>query len=134
MTRYRTKLVRDRARETQRIQKLLEEANIKLDSVVTEVLGKAARRMLDALMAGERDLEVMADMALTRMRPKIGELRLALEGRFDDHHALAAGSGCRLAGSPGVRCPHPTVGPAQLALASLLKCAWPARHRSSLPS
>lgn len=88
MTRYRPKLVQDRARETQRIQKLLEEANIKLDSVVTEVLGKAARRMLDALMAGERDLEVMADMALTRMRPKIGELRLALEGRFDDHHAL----------------------------------------------
>jgi transposase len=88
LTRYRTKLVQDRARETQRIQKLLEDANIKLDSVVTDVLGKAARRMLEALMAGERDAEVMADMALTRMRPKIGELRLALEGRFDGHHAL----------------------------------------------
>ena len=88
LTRYRTKLVQDRARETQRIQKLLEDANIKLDSVVTDVLGKAARRMLEALMAGERDPEVMADMALTRMRPKIGELRLALEGRFDGHHAL----------------------------------------------
>lgn len=88
LTRYRTKLVQDRARETQRIQKLLEDANIKLDSVVTDVLGKAARRMLEALMAGERDAAVMADMALTRMRPKIGELRLALEGRFDGHHAL----------------------------------------------
>ena len=87
-TRYRMKLVQDRARETQRIQKLLEDANIKLDSVVTDVLGKAARRMLDALIAGERDAETMADMALTRMRPKIAELRLALEGRFDGHHAL----------------------------------------------
>ena len=88
LTRYRTKLVQDRARETQRIQKLLEDAGIKLDSVVSDVTGKAARRMLDALMAGERDVEVMADMALTRMRPKIGELRLALDGRFDSHHAL----------------------------------------------
>jgi transposase len=56
--------------------------------VVSDVLGKAARRMLDALVAGEDDVEVMADMALTRMRPKIGELRLALEGRVDDHHRL----------------------------------------------
>jgi len=88
LTRYRTKLVQDRARETQRIQKLLEDAGIKLDSVVTDVLGKAARRMLEALIAGERDVEAMADMALTRMRPKMGELRLALEGRFDAHHAL----------------------------------------------
>jgi transposase len=88
LTRYRTKLVQDRARETQRVQKLLEDAGIKLDSVVSDVLGKAARRMLDSLMAGESDVEVMADMALTRMRPKIGELRLALEGRFDSHHGL----------------------------------------------
>ena len=44
--------------------------------------------MIDALIAGERDVEVMAEMALTRMRPKIAELRLALDGRFDDHHAL----------------------------------------------
>jgi len=88
LTRYRTKLVQDRAREVQRVQKLLETAGIKLDSVVSDVMGKAARRMLDALIAGQRDPEVMAEMALTRMRPKIAELRLALEGRFDDHHAL----------------------------------------------
>jgi transposase len=88
LTRYRTKLVQDRARETQRVQKVLETAGVKLDSVVSDVNGKAARRMLDALVAGERDVEVMADMALTRMRPKIAELRLALEGRFDAHHAL----------------------------------------------
>jgi hypothetical protein len=61
---------------------------IKLDSVISDVKGKAARRMLDALIAGRRDPSVMADMALTRMRPKIAELRLVLEGRFDQHHAL----------------------------------------------
>ena len=88
LTRYRTKLVQDRAREVQRVQKVLETAGIKLDSVVSDVLGRAARRMLDALVAGERDVEVMAEMALTRMRPKIAELQLALEGRFEDHHAL----------------------------------------------
>ena len=91
LTRYRTKLVQDRARETQRIQKLLEDANIKLDSVVSDVLGKSAREMLEALMAGERDVEVMADMARTRMRSKRPDLRLALEGRFSGHHALMLG-------------------------------------------
>jgi len=88
LTRYRKKLVEDRAKETQRIQKVLEDAGIKLDSVVTDVLGKASRRMLDALVAGERDPEVLAEMALTRMRPKIPELRQALLGRFNDHHAV----------------------------------------------
>jgi len=88
LTRYRTKLVQDRVREIQRVQKVLETAGIKLDSVVSDVTGKAARRMIDALVTGERDVEVMAEMALTRMRPKIAELQLALEGRFEDHHAL----------------------------------------------
>ena len=88
LTRYRNKLVQDRAREIQRVQKALEIAGVKLDSVVSDVLGKAARRMLEALIAGERDVEVMAEMGLTRMRPKIPELQLALEGRFDDHNAL----------------------------------------------
>jgi transposase len=88
LTRYRKKLIEDRAKETQRIQKVLEDAGIKLDSVVTDVMGKASRRMLEALIAGERDPEVLAEMALTRMRPRIPELRRALLGRFDDHHAL----------------------------------------------
>ncbi len=88
LTRYRTKIVQERVRETQRIQKLLEDAGIKLDSVATDVLGKSCRRMLEALIAGERDPEVLAEMALTRMRPKIGTLREALVGRFDDHHAF----------------------------------------------
>lgn len=88
LTRYRIKLTQERARETQRIQKLLEDAGIKLDSVATDVLGKAARNMLEALISGQRDAEVLADMALTRMRPKIPELRKALVGHFEDHHAL----------------------------------------------
>ena len=88
LTRYRTKIVQERVRETQRIQKLLEDAGIKLDSVATDVLGVSCRRMLEALIAGERDPEVLAQMALTRMRPKIGDLREALVGRFGDHHAV----------------------------------------------
>jgi transposase len=88
LTRYRTKLVQERVRETQRIQKLLEDAGIKLDSVATDVLGKSSRTMLEALIAGERDPRRLADMALTRMRPKIPELRRAMAGRFDDHHAV----------------------------------------------
>jgi transposase len=88
LTRYRKKLVEARTSETQRIQKLLEDAGIKLDSVVSDVLGKSARTMLDALIAGVSDPAKLADMARTRMRPKIPELRLALEGRFSEHHAL----------------------------------------------
>ncbi len=88
LTRYRTKLIQERTREIQRVQKLLEDADIKLDSVITDVMGKSAREMLDALIAGQDDVEAMAQMARTRMRPKIPELRLALDGRFDDHHRL----------------------------------------------
>jgi transposase len=91
LTRYRKKLIEERAHETQRIQKLLEDAGIKLDSVVSDVLGKSARQMLEALAAGERDPEILAQMARTRMRPKIPELRLALEGRFGEHHAFLLG-------------------------------------------
>jgi transposase len=90
LTRYRTKLTQERTREIQRLQKLLEDAGIKLDSVVTDVVGKSAREMIEALIAGERDPAVLADMARTRMRPKIGELQEALVGRFEDHHALMA--------------------------------------------
>lgn len=88
LTRYQKKMVEERAHEAQRIQKLLEDAGIKLDSVVSDILGKAARMMLEALVAGERDVEVLAEMALTRMRPRIPELRLALEGGFSEHHAF----------------------------------------------
>jgi transposase len=68
----------------------LEDAGVKLDSVVSDVTGKAARQMIEALIAGERGPNLMAEMALTRMRPKIPELRKALVGRFENHHALLA--------------------------------------------
>jgi transposase len=90
LTRYRKKLVEDRTREVQRIQKLLEDAGIKLDSVVSDVMGTSGRSMLEALIVGERDPEALAQLARTRMRPKIPELQLALEGRFGAHHALMA--------------------------------------------
>jgi transposase len=90
LTRYRTTVVKERAREVQRLQKLLEDAGIKLDSVATDVQGLACRRMIEALIAGERDPDVLAEMALTRMRPKIPLLREALVGHFDEHHALMA--------------------------------------------
>jgi transposase len=83
LTRYRKKLIEERTREIQRVQKLLEDAGIKLDSVVSDVLGKSARAMLEALIVGQRDPLVLAELAQTRMRPKIADLRLALEGGFD---------------------------------------------------
>lgn len=88
LTRYRKKLIEERAREAQRVQKLLEDAGIKLDSVATDVLGVSARQMMVALIAGIPDPELLAQMARGRMRPKIPQLRLALEGRFRAHHAL----------------------------------------------
>ena len=64
----------ERTREIQRLQQVLEDAGIKLDSVASDVMGKSARAMLDALIAGERDPAVLADFAQTRMRLKIPEL------------------------------------------------------------
>jgi len=88
LTRYRAKVVQERAREAQRLQKVLEDAGIKLDSVASDIQGVSCRRMIEALIVGERDPEVLADMALVRMRSKIDDLQEALVGRFDEHHAL----------------------------------------------
>src|SRR3954449_8468566 len=88
LTRYAKKLTEERTREVQRLQRVLEDAGIKLDSVASDVMGKSARAMLEALIAGERDPAVLANFAQTRMRVKIPELRLALEGGFSEHHAL----------------------------------------------
>ena len=63
LTRYRKKLIEERTRETQRIQKLLEDAGIKLDSVVSDILGVSARQMLEALIAGDRDVDALAELA-----------------------------------------------------------------------
>lgn len=88
LTRYRKRLVQDRTREAQRVEKVLEDTGIKLSAVASSLLSKSARAMIDALIAGERDPEVLAELAKGRMRSKIPELTLALRGRFNDHHAL----------------------------------------------
>jgi transposase len=88
LTRYRKRLIQTHTSECQRIQKTLEDAGIKLDSVASDVLGVSGRAMLAALVAGERDPEVLADLAKGQLRKKIPHLREALAGRFRDHHAL----------------------------------------------
>src|SRR5215207_1169338 len=91
LTRYRKRLIQAHASEGQRIQKTLEDAGIKLDSVATEVLGVSGRAMLEALVAGERDSQVLAELAKGRLRAKLPQLRQALRGRFGDHHTLLVG-------------------------------------------
>lgn len=88
LTRYRKKLVQTRTAETQRVHKVLEDAGIKLDSVASDVLGVSGRAMLAALIDGERDPKVLAELAKGRLRAKLPDLREALHGRFGDHHAL----------------------------------------------
>jgi transposase len=91
LTRYRTTLTVERSREAQRLEKELE-AGIKISSVATDILGVSGRAMLTALIAGEDDAQVMADMARGRTRPKIPALVQALTGNFGEHHAFL----CRL--------------------------------------
>jgi transposase len=91
LTRYRKRLIQAHTSECQRIQKTLEDAGIKLDSVASDVLGVSGRTMLAALVAGERDPEVLAELAKGVLRRKIPALRQALRGRFGDHHALLIG-------------------------------------------
>ena len=88
LTRYRKSVIEERGRETQRLHKVLEVAGVKLSSVASSVLTKSGREMIDALIAGQRDPLVLAEMAKGRMRSKIPELRDALAGRFNNHHAL----------------------------------------------
>lgn len=91
LTRYRKKLIQTHSAECQRIQKNLEDAGIKLDSVASSVLGVSGRAMLRALLAGERDPEVLAELAKGALRRKIPELQKALRGRFAEHHAILIG-------------------------------------------
>jgi transposase len=92
LTRYRKTQIQERAREVNRLHKALEDAGIKLDCVATDILGKSGRDMLDALVRGTTDPDVLADLARRQMRKKIPALREALEGHFDAHHALWVGA------------------------------------------
>jgi transposase len=86
LTRYRTMLVQERAREVNRVQGVLERANIKLASVASDVLGVSGRAMLEALIAGQAEPATMAALAKRRMRSKIPALEQALTGTMRDHH------------------------------------------------
>lgn len=86
LTRYRVNLVQERARIIQRLQKVLENANIKLASVATDVLGVSGRRMLDELVAGNADAATMAELAKGRLRNKLPDLEKALTGVVATHH------------------------------------------------
>lgn len=90
LTRYRKTQVADRAQEIQRLEKVLQDAGVKLSSVTSTVWGVSTRQMIEALIGGERDPVVLADMARARMRAKIGQLEDALPGRFGAHHAIVA--------------------------------------------
>ena len=86
LTRYRTKLVQERVREVNRLQGVLERANIKLASVASDIMGVSGRAMLEALIAGKADPATMADLAKRRMRAKLPLLEQALTGVVRDHH------------------------------------------------
>jgi len=88
LTRTRTSITRERSREILRLEKLLEDAGIKLSAVASDLTGVSSRAMLQALVDGQRDPVVLADLAQRRMRSKIPVLTEALTGRFGEHHAF----------------------------------------------
>ncbi len=88
LTRTRTTLVDERAAAINRIQKVLEDANIKVAGVATDIMGKSGRDILAALIGGETDAAAMADLARGKMRRKRDELEKALSGRMGDHHRM----------------------------------------------
>jgi transposase len=91
LTRHRTNFVRERVNLSNRLQKTLESANIKLASVATDVLGKSGRAILGALVGGETDAALMAELSLGRLREKRDQLAKALEGRMKPHHRFILG-------------------------------------------
>ena len=88
LTRYRKAEIGERQREANRLHKILEDTGIKLDCVATDILGVSGRAMLDALVAGTTDPELLAELAKGKLRAKIPALKEALVGRFDRQHAL----------------------------------------------
>ena len=96
LTRTRKQLGREIVQHTQRIQKVLEDANIKLSSLITEVLGASGRRILKALIAGESDAGALAALGGPRLKCSRQELRDALEGRITSHHRFLVGQHLRM--------------------------------------
>jgi len=90
VARYRKKLIQSRTSEVQRLGKVCEDAGIKIDSVASSLKTKSARDMIEALIAGERDSRVLADLARGVMRKKIPDLSMALAGRWAAHHTVLA--------------------------------------------
>lgn len=88
LTRYRTTLVDERGRVVKRLQKVLEDANLKLASVASDITGVSVRAMLEAMLGGERDVQVLAGLARGRLREKQAQLEQALQGRLKAHHAF----------------------------------------------
>ena len=88
LTRYRLQQVRDRAQEVNRLCKVLEDAGLKLTTVITDVMGVSGRAMLRALVEGTTDPGVLADLARGKLRQKLPALQRALQGRFRAHHAF----------------------------------------------
>ena len=86
LTRYKKRLIQDRTREGQRVEKVLEDTGIKMQAVASKTLGMSGRAMLDALITGERDPEVLADLAKGRLRERIDDLVRALHGEIGAHH------------------------------------------------
>jgi transposase len=87
LTRYRTALTQEKTREVQRLHGVLEDAGIKLSCVATDIMGRSGRAMLAALIAGERDGDVLAELAVDKLRKKLPALQEALVGNFAEHHA-----------------------------------------------
>jgi len=88
LTRYRKKQIQERTREVNRLQKVLEEAGLKLTSVLSDIMGLSGRAMVTALAGGMTDPAAIADLARGRLRGKLPALRQALQGRFRPHHAF----------------------------------------------
>ena len=88
LTRYRKTLIQERADETNRLQKVVEMANLKLAVVATNVLGKSGRAMLDAILGEQQDPDILAELARGRLRSKLADLQQALDGRVQPYHRI----------------------------------------------
>jgi transposase len=95
LTRYRSTIVAERARLVNRLQKVLEDTNLKLTAVITDLTGKSGRAILQAMLQGEQEPEVLAELARGRLREKRNQLKEAVQGTLSEHHRFLLGSQLR---------------------------------------